>query len=289
MPDRTDAIREIARKWLADGVVEAVVGWEKGTHGNRTAPVLVRSPEQADRLVFNEHCTNNLMTYLKRPVLKGMQKVGIVAKGCDIKSLIGLLQESQVEREKVKILAVTCPGVKKDDGTAPVKCRACDVNTPAFFDERAGDPVPSNPDPKARLEELEKLDAMSPAERHRFWRTEFDKCIRCYACRAACPMCYCQECIADRNLPQWIDAAPRPRGNFAWNFIRAWHLAGRCVQCRACERACPQGITLMLLNRMIADEISQDFGYLAGAGSPEDAAFFAAFKDNDNDAFILGK
>ena len=108
MSDRTDKIRDVARKWLADGTVEAVVGWEQGTYGEKCSPVLVRKPEDADRLLFNERCTNNLMTYLKRDPIRSMEKVGIVAKGCDIKSLIGLLQESQVEREKVMVLAVTC-------------------------------------------------------------------------------------------------------------------------------------------------------------------------------------
>ena len=112
MSDRTEKIREVARKWLADGTVEAVVGWEQGTYGEKSSPVLVRKPEDADRLLFNERCTNNLMTYLKRDPVRSMEKVGIVAKGCDIKSLIGLLQESQVEREKVMVLAVTCEGVK---------------------------------------------------------------------------------------------------------------------------------------------------------------------------------
>ena len=286
MPDRTQQIREIAGKWLTDGIVEAVVGWENGTYQNRTAPVLIRRPEQVSRLVFNEFCTNNLMTYLKRPVLKGMQKVGIVAKGCDIKSLIGLIQESQVERDKVKILAVTCPGVKKDDGSVPVKCHACDVNTPTFFDELAGDAVASNPDLNARLKELEKIDAMSPAERHRFWRVEFDKCIRCYACRQACPLCICNRCIAEKNQPQWVETTPHPKGNFSWNLIRAFHLSGRCVECEACETACPVNIPLMLVNRAMARTVKEKFDYEPGK-DPEAKPPLRTFQLDDDNSFIL--
>jgi len=51
MADRTDGIRQIARKWLADGTVEAVVGWEQGTYKDKGSPVLIRKAEDADRLL----------------------------------------------------------------------------------------------------------------------------------------------------------------------------------------------------------------------------------------------
>jgi ferredoxin len=286
MSDRTADIREVARKWLTDGAVEAVVGWEQGTYRDKTAPVIVRRAEEAGRLVFNERCTNNLMTYLKREPVRSLKRVGIVAKGCDIKALIGLIQESQVPREQVKILAVTCPGVKNADGVLPVKCQACEVNTPNFYDEIVGDKIASNPDRAARFKEIEKLESMSPAERHRFWRDEFDKCIRCYACRQACPLCICNRCIAEKNQPQWIETSAHPRGNFAWNLIRAYHLAGRCVECEACETACPANIPLMLLNRQMAKVVEQAFDYQAGR-DPEAQPPLRTFKLDDDNSFIL--
>ena len=286
MPDRTDSIREIAKKWLSDGTVEAVVGWAEGTYGGKTAPVLIKKPEEADRLVFNENCTNNLMTYLKREPVRSMEKVGLVAKGCDIKAFIGLVQESQVPREKFKLLAVTCPGVKGADGSVPVKCRACDVNTPTYYDEIVGDKVESSPDPEARAKELETVDAMSPEERMAFWRTELDKCIRCYACRQACPLCICDRCIAEKNQPQWVETSPHPRGNFSWNLIRAYHLAGRCVECEACETACPVNIPLMLLNRSAARIVKDAFGYESGK-DPEEQPPLRTFKLDDDNSFIL--
>ena len=286
MSDRTELIRETARKWLEDGSVEAVVGWAEGTYGDKTRPVLIRSAEDVGHLVFNEACTNNLMTYLKRDPVKGMNKVGIVAKGCDIKALIGLVQESQVPREKVMILAVTCPGVTRPDGSVPVKCRACEVNTPTYYDELVGDKVESNPDLEARAKELEEVDSMTPAERHRFWREELDKCIRCYACRQACPMCICDRCIAEKNQPQWVETSPHPRGNFSWNLIRAYHLAGRCIECEACETACPANIPLMKLNRAAARTVKEAFEYEAGK-DPEVQPPLRTFDLDDDNSFIL--
>ena len=84
---------------------------------------------------------------------------------------------------------------------------------------------------------LEKLEAMTPAERWQFWQAEFSKCIKCYACRAACPMCYCTRCIVDDNRPQWIDPWPSPLSNMEWQISRVMHLAGRCIGCGACGLA----------------------------------------------------
>ncbi len=38
---------------------------------------------------------------------------------------------------------------------------------------------------------LDKLEKMTQAERWKFWIDELAPCFKCYACRAACPMCYC--------------------------------------------------------------------------------------------------
>ncbi|MFC1888441.1 4Fe-4S dicluster domain-containing protein [Thermodesulfobacteriota bacterium] len=286
MSDRTAVIREIAAKWLEEGIVEAVLGWEAGTYGDRTSPVIIRSVEESERLVFNERCTNNLATYLLREPVRSMGSVAIVAKGCDVKSLIGLVQESQVPREKMKILAVTCEGVKDDQGRVPVKCAACDVNTPVYFDEIAGEKVESSPDNEARMKRVAEIEAMSNEERYRFWREQFDKCIRCYACREACPLCICARCIADKNQPQWVDTSAHPRGNFSWNLVRAFHLAGRCVECEACETACPADIPLMLLNRVMAREVAEAFSYEAGR-DPESDPPLRTFNLDDDNSFIL--
>ncbi len=54
---------------------------------------------------------------------------------------------------------------------------------------------------------LVKIEAMSLQERWEFWQSEFSRCIKCYACRQACPMCYCTKCIVEVNQRQWIPVA----------------------------------------------------------------------------------
>ena len=127
---------------------------------------------------------------------------------------------------------------------------------------------------------------LSPAERHRFWREQFDKCLRCYACRGACPLCICDRCIAEKNQPQWIETSPHPRGNFAWNMIRAYHLAGRCIECEACETACPANIPLMLLNRTLSRKVKDAFDYEPGKDA-EAQPPLRTFRLDDDNSFIL--
>ena len=42
-------------------------------------------------------------------------------------------------------------------------------------------------------------------------------------------------------------------------------MAGRCIECGECERACPMNIPIMLLNKKLIKDINQLFGeYDAG-------------------------
>ena len=63
-----------------------------------------------------------------------------------------------------------------------------------------------------------------------------------YACRAACPLCYCTRCIVEDNRPQWILPWASTLPNIEWQINRVMHMAGRCTGCTECERACPMDI-----------------------------------------------
>ncbi|MBI5955455.1 MAG: 4Fe-4S dicluster domain-containing protein, partial [Chloroflexi bacterium] len=65
---------------------------------------------------------------------------------------------------------------------------------------------------------------------------------------------------------QWVGIAIDLPEKQLFHIMRAYHLAGRCVGCQECERACPMGLPLSLLNRKIAKEVAELFsGYRAGA------------------------
>ena len=122
-------------------------------------------------------------------------------------------------------------------------------------------------------------------DRWEYFKNELSKCIRCYACRQICPMCYCPRCVADQVAPSWFSKATSLEGNFVWNVIRAIHLAGRCVDCGECQRACPVGIPLRDINKKIEKDIKELFKYEVGS-SVEQKPLLSCFDKNDPEDFI---
>jgi len=143
-------------------------------------------------------------------------------------------------------------------------------------------PTPSREPRKDDYADVEAVEAMLPAERLAYWSKEFERCIRCNACRNICPLCYCRECVASQHDPQWIPVSNSVTGNRVFHIVRALHMAGRCTNCGECERVCPVGIPLNTLMRKMARTVQEDFGFEAGASS-NDVAALASFGLNDPD------
>ncbi|MCX6375059.1 MAG: 4Fe-4S dicluster domain-containing protein, partial [Armatimonadetes bacterium] len=55
-----------------------------------------------------------------------------------------------------------------------------------------------------------------------------------------------------------------PNTNWFFHMTRAMHTAGRCIGCGECERACPMGIPLSLLNDSLDADVEEMFDYEAG-------------------------
>jgi ferredoxin len=98
-------------------------------------------------------------------------------------------------------------------------------------------------------------------------------------------MCYCRRCIVDKNRPQAISTSPTLKGNFAWHITRAFHLAGRCVGCEECSRACPMGIDLRLLNLSLAQAAEENFAFRAGV-DPAAEPVIGSYAAQDKESFI---
>ena len=277
-----ESLRKICRDLLESNGVQVVIGYGQSGPGKPVHPVFVRRPEDIHQLVWNEHCYTNLVAYLKRKEVQSLGRAAIIVKGCDERALVVLEKESQLERKNLHVIGVACQGMGEPRLR---KCQTCKVRLPRFANEVVGQMASAVDDSRPRWNELEEFLKQSPAERMAYWVEELGRCLKCYACRQVCPLCYCERCLVDKNRPTCIDTSATPKGNFAWHITRAFHLAGRCVGCDECTRACPVGIDLRLLNQSLARAAEEQFNYRAGM-DPQAEILLGSYSLQDKESFI---
>ena len=269
--------RTTVKELLANGSVKMVIGYKPGSTPDRRRPLFIRTSEEADQLVLDSTCMTNLSGYLvTEGLLSDEKRVGIFLRPEGIRSINILAAEYQLNVEQVVILGFDSTG--RD-------VRPLEGRNAGDFSGLLGE-IKEKPPQTSKEPLLERIEKMNARERFDFWQEEFSRCIKCYACRQACPMCYCRRCIVDSNQPQWINTSSHTLGNFEWNIVRAFHLSGRCVQCGNCDRACPVNIPLRLINQRMAKEVLEGFDHFAGL-SPTQEPVLASFKKDDTETFIL--
>ncbi len=166
------------------------------------------------------------------------------------------------------------------------KCITCKYPNPIISDILLSSPVEPRNKSEGGYEKVIELETMDPDQRWKYWAEKFERCIRCYACRNICPVCYCKECLADKWEPDWIRKSVNLTENTMFHITRAFHLAGRCISCHECERACPVGIPLLDLYKKIEKEVLHEFNYEAGS-NPDAKPLLSTFNPDDPGEFIL--
>jgi ferredoxin len=132
---------------------------------------------------------------------------------------------------------------------------------------------------------MEEFEAWTADQRWDYFAQEFSRCIRCYACREACPVCYCTECFVDQSQPSWFPKSDQLSDVMAFHLVRLYHVAGRCLECGACERACSMHIDLRTLGRKVEKDVRELFSFEPGM-DVEGAPLLGSFRPDDSQDFI---
>jgi ferredoxin len=266
-----DSLRTKAKELLSSKAADVVIGYEEGSAG-AVRPAFITNPENCGKLIYDERCVHNLAVYLTKKEVRKLGTMAIVAALPAMRSIMTLLSEKQITPEKIIGL-----GRSADNEFIDI----ADIEEMKAYIDNCELGIPEKV--KTLISDIQKL---TPHERFAYWTKELSKCMKCYACRQACPMCYCIRCTVEVNQPQWIPVQANTHGNMEWHILRAMHLAGRCVNCGECGRVCPVGIPCHLLTMFIAEQVYDNFNVYAGT-SDNMKSVLSTYEPNDKESFII--
>lgn len=264
-------IIEVAKELLESGKVSLVVGYRNSIN-NEAIPFFAENASMADKLILDNRCTQNLTHYLYKSEIESFKNVAVVVNARGVMTIIQLLSERQLKR-------ITTTAIVFDE-----EKNISVLTTPEEFEAfLAAHPVSQRESDK---EFIELINALPREKRWDFWVAKLSACVKCYACRASCPLCYCTRCAIEDNRPQWIKASSGGQGNMEWHISHAMHLVGRCTNCAECSRVCPVGIPTHIFTSMMNADMEEQFGVKPGT-KVNPAFVLNTYKLEDKENFIL--
>ncbi len=249
-----EKFKKYIKELFESGEIEGFLGIRK--NGLHPVPHLFtpEHPEELETLTIPDvryPMTEILLTIVRKYPDK---KLGIMVRGCDERALNELVKNQKILPELIKHIGIACSA----DLAASCRC-AQPYPEEIHYGEKVA-PVEDRSD-------IEAIDTMPQEERFDYWMSEFSKCIKCYGCRNICSMCFCDQCTLEDN--DLIATGQAPPAIPIFHLIRAFHMAGRCIDCGLCEEACPAHIPLRTLYRKVRESMSGFLGYVSGTEGGE--------------------
>ena len=325
MREMRDKLVSRVKELLADGSCDRVIGWRAGEFCYDVTPEIFTA-DNVDEMIFDDFCGPNQSKYLVNAPKSDDKKIIVLLKPCDSYSYNELITEHRIQPEKIHAIGVPCTGmvdidkirakgiagitgIEEDeagtmltvhtiygDSTVAKKdvledrCYFCKGKKHVAGDEMLvpDEEAPDTPEAGDRIAEVARLEAMAPQERFDFWRSQLSKCIRCNACRNACPACTCRTCVFD-NPASGVSAKVNVNSfeENMFHIIRAFHVAGRCTDCGECSRVCPQNIPLHLLNRKFIKDIDELYGTFQAGAEPDVRGPLVSYTEGDAEASVV--
>jgi formate dehydrogenase subunit beta len=245
-----DQVRNRVAERLED--LDGIVALRRTSAG--TAPHLFRKGDDVSQLQLTpRYGLASIVSMLQEHDDKA--KLGIVARGCDVRALVEMAKRELIDPDRLFILGAACTSDEAEE------CHCADpvAHTEGWPEmEVIGEPTAAgSPDPL-----LAEYDSLSLEERRAFWEQQFAKCFKCYGCRDICPECFCESCALED--PLWVERGVLGPPFPMFHLIRAMHMAGRCVACRQCELTCPAHIPLTVLYDLMRRDVKDLLGYVPG-------------------------
>lgn len=215
---------------------------ESGIPGQMT-PFFVRSSDKIDLISLTPFCINNLSVYLSE--LTHIELIGsgnkgkvfVTVKPCDVSSVLQIISDAQISKDKVTMIVFECDGIvsvkdirdrilddfsaietndnhlvvstmqkgniklNKSDVTS-AKCKECsNCILPETYDYYfvGTEKKASKVSNKNKISSTLVQDSLKRSDLKKLVDAELTKCIRCNACRNICPACFCSDqCIMDK-------------------------------------------------------------------------------------------
>jgi len=245
-----EEIRNIARDLLEKKEADGILALREGDQAV-VEPHVFRDPGDISRLVTEPKW---LFAKTAMKILRSSPRdfrLAVVVRGCDDRALVELAKRNQVAEENLRFIGLACT----ED-----QAKQCFCERPYPRTIHGGKPQPGIS--FLRDERVRSLLQGDSAERMKRWAALLGRCIKCYGCRNACPICVCVPCKLEDEV--WVEKGTLPAERLVFHLIRAFHLSDTCVACGACQEACPVSIPLLALQLAMREALKDRYGYEPG-------------------------